>query len=77
MLMLMEKENRESFSGPTGDSSAKDACVIEGLVPHLVEGGLTHLQHADDTIIFMTHNDKNILAVKFPLYCFVHNKYQP
>jgi hypothetical protein len=27
--------------------------LFEGLVPHLVEGGLSFLQYADDTIIFL------------------------
>jgi hypothetical protein len=31
---------------------AREAGHIRGLVPNLVEGGITHLQYADDTIIF-------------------------
>uniref|UniRef100_A0A0A9B5F5 Reverse transcriptase domain-containing protein n=1 Tax=Arundo donax TaxID=35708 RepID=A0A0A9B5F5_ARUDO len=30
---------------------ARAAGDIKGLVPHLVDGGLTHLQYADDTVI--------------------------
>jgi hypothetical protein len=29
---------------------------IEGLIPHLVDGGLSILQYADDTILFMEHD---------------------
>ena len=29
---------------------------IEGVVPHLVDGGLSILQYADDTILFMDHD---------------------
>jgi len=29
---------------------------LEGLVPHLVENGLSHLQYADDTVIFIRNN---------------------
>jgi len=44
--------------------------VITGLVPELVEGGLTHLQYADDTILFIENNSKNLSRVKFLLFCF-------
>jgi hypothetical protein len=33
--------------------NAKKAGEIKGLVPHLIEGGITHLQYADDTIVFI------------------------
>jgi hypothetical protein len=29
---------------------------IEGVIPHLVDGGLSILQYADDTILFMEHD---------------------
>ena len=32
-------------------TSASNAGAIQGLVPHLVDGGLTHLQYVDDTVI--------------------------
>ena len=35
---------------------AKSDGQIGGLVPHLVEGGLSILQYADDTILFMEHD---------------------
>jgi hypothetical protein len=43
---------------------------IKGLVPHLVEGGLSHLQYADDTVIFLAMEEQSILHTKFLLYCF-------
>lgn len=49
---------------------AKETGHLQGLVPHLVTGGLTHLQYADDTILFMSTSDENIVIVKFLLYCF-------
>lgn len=51
-------------------NKARVAGHLEGLVPHLVSGGLTHLQYADDTILFMTNSDENIITVKFLLYCY-------
>jgi hypothetical protein len=38
---------------------------IKGLVPHLVEGGLSHLQYADDTMIFLAMEEQSILHTKF------------
>jgi hypothetical protein len=35
---------------------AKDESQISGIVPHLVEDGISILQYADDTIIFMDHD---------------------
>jgi hypothetical protein len=29
---------------------------IEGVTPHLVDGGLSVLQYVDDTILFMEHD---------------------
>jgi hypothetical protein len=49
---------------------AKAKGYIKGLVPHLVQGGLTHLQYADDTILFMEVDDESIINLKFLLYCF-------
>jgi hypothetical protein len=50
--------------------NAKRAGQIRGLVPNLIEGGLTHLQYADDTIIFLNYDDQSIYNTKFLLYCF-------
>jgi hypothetical protein len=35
---------------------AKADGQIEGMIPHLVDGGLSILQYADDTILFMKHD---------------------
>uniref|UniRef100_A0A8I6XIG6 Reverse transcriptase domain-containing protein n=1 Tax=Hordeum vulgare subsp. vulgare TaxID=112509 RepID=A0A8I6XIG6_HORVV len=35
---------------------AKDKDMIGGLIPHLVDGGVSILQYADDTILFMEHD---------------------
>jgi retron-type reverse transcriptase len=35
---------------------AKSDGQIAGIVPHLVDGGLSILQYADNTILFMEHN---------------------
>jgi hypothetical protein len=37
---------------------AKSDGQIEGVIPHLVDGGLLILQYADDTILFMEHDLK-------------------
>ena len=48
---------------------AKEDGRVGGLIPHLVEGGVSILQYADDTILFMEHdiakaaNMKLILAL--------------
>lgn len=34
---------------------AGKARVIHGLVPHLVDGGITHLQYADDTVLLLQY----------------------
>lgn len=49
--------------------SARDQGHLVGLVPHLVSGGLTHLQYVDDTVLFMIKDDANIVTIKFLLYC--------
>jgi hypothetical protein len=49
---------------------AKEAGLIRGLIPELVEGGLTHLQYADDTIIFLEVAREVIANTKLLLYCF-------
>uniref|UniRef100_J3N0S4 CCHC-type domain-containing protein n=1 Tax=Oryza brachyantha TaxID=4533 RepID=J3N0S4_ORYBR len=49
---------------------AKSNGILSGLVPNLVNGGLTHLQYTDDTIIFIPCIDSEIMATKFLLYCF-------
>jgi hypothetical protein len=40
---------------------------IEGVVPHLVDGGLSILQYANDTILFMDHDLENARNLKLIL----------
>lgn len=49
---------------------AKEDGQVEGLIPHLVEGGISILQYADDTIIFMEHNLEKALNMKLILCIF-------
>jgi len=51
-------------------SIASDSGIIQGLVPHLVEGGLTHLQYADDTVILLEFSTENLQNIKFILSCY-------
>jgi hypothetical protein len=50
--------------------NARESGQIHGLVHHLVEGGITHLQYADDTIILLAFEEQSILYTKFLLNCF-------
>jgi hypothetical protein len=49
---------------------AKGNGVLTGLVPEIFPGGITHLQYADDTVVFIPFDENQILATKFILYCF-------
>jgi hypothetical protein len=49
---------------------AKDEGQIEGLIPHLVDGGLSILQYADDTILFMEHDIEKARNLKLILATF-------
>lgn len=49
---------------------ASEKGLLEGVTPHLVEGGITHLQYADDTVLFIQHTQQNIVNLKFLLFCF-------
>lgn len=43
---------------------------LSGLVPHLVDGGLSILQYADDTILFMVHDFEKAVNMKMLLCAF-------
>jgi hypothetical protein len=43
---------------------------IKGLMSHLIEEGITHIQYADDTILMIEGDDQSIVNMKFILYCF-------
>jgi hypothetical protein len=46
-------------------NSAKRSGHLGGLVPHLVDGGLTHLQYAGDTVLFLDLEENSIATMKF------------
>ena len=48
---------------------AKESGQIQGLIPHLVEGGLSILQYADHTILFMEHDLEQAKNVKVIFMC--------
>jgi hypothetical protein len=43
---------------------------IKGVVSHLIPGGVTHLQYADDTMIMIEPTELGIANLKFLLLCF-------
>ena len=43
---------------------------IMGVALNLVEGGITHLQYPDDTVILMDNDSQTLSNMKFLLYCF-------
>ena len=44
--------------------------LIDGVIPHLVDGGLSILQYADDTILFMEHDIEKARNLKLILTAF-------
>jgi hypothetical protein len=51
-------------------SRAKEDGQITGLVPHLIEGGISILQYADDTIFFMENDLEQAKNMKLLLCAF-------
>lgn len=51
-------------------SRACDAGVIQGLIPHLIDGGISHLQYADDTVILLQYSPDNLRNVRLILSCY-------
>jgi hypothetical protein len=50
---------------------AKIAGYISGVVGHLIpQGGVTHLQYVDDTMIMVEGSELDIINLKFILQCF-------
>jgi hypothetical protein len=49
---------------------AKNDGLIEGFIPHLVDGGLSILKYADDTILFMEHDLEKSKNLKLILSAF-------
>jgi hypothetical protein len=51
-------------------AKAREDGQVEGLIPHLVDGGISILQYADDTILFMNHDLEKELNMKLVLCIF-------
>jgi hypothetical protein len=51
-------------------SRASSAGLIQGLVPHLIDGGITHLQYADDTVLLLQFSVDNLTNVRMILSCY-------
>jgi hypothetical protein len=51
-------------------SRAKLDGQVVGIIPHLVDGGLSILQYADDTILFMDHDLDKARNLKLLLFAF-------
>jgi hypothetical protein len=49
---------------------AKEDGQVRGLVPHLVDGGISILQYVDDTIMFMENDLEQAANMKLLLYTF-------
>jgi hypothetical protein len=49
---------------------AKEDGQVSGLIPHLVDGGVSILQYADDTIILIEHDIEKALSMKLVLCIF-------
>jgi hypothetical protein len=49
---------------------AREAGHIRGVVPHLIPGGVSHLQYADDTMILIQNSPESLINLKFILLCF-------
>ena len=49
---------------------AKEAGQVEGVIPHLIQDGLSIQQYADDTVIFMSHDVQKAVNMKLILSTF-------
>lgn len=45
--------------------TTRDRGVIHGVVPGLMEGGLTNLQYEDDTVLFLQYSNVDMINLKF------------
>jgi hypothetical protein len=55
---------------------AKSDGQIEGVIPHLVDGGLSILQYADDTIQLMEHDLEKARNLKLILAALISSNFQ-
>ena len=51
-------------------AGAKEDAQEGGLIPHLVEGGVSILQYAHDTILFMKHDLEKVVNMKLMMCIF-------
>ena len=51
-------------------AQSKQEGQVEGAIPHLVDDGLSILQDADDTVIFMSHDMEKARNMKYILCVF-------
>lgn len=51
-------------------AKAQERGLIKGVVSHLIPGGVSLLQYADDTVLMIECEENYILNLKFLLYCF-------
>jgi hypothetical protein len=51
-------------------AKANEAGHIQGVVPHLIPRGITHLQYADDTMVMIEPTDMGIASHKLIFLCF-------
>jgi hypothetical protein len=49
---------------------AKDDGPVQGVIPHLIENGLSILQYADNTVIFMSRDIAKAINMKFLICVF-------
>jgi hypothetical protein len=49
---------------------ASEDVQISGVVPHLIDGGLSILHYVDDTVLFMEHNLDRAFNMKLLLCTF-------
>jgi hypothetical protein len=49
---------------------AKNGGQISGVIPNIIDNGLSILQYADDTILFKDHNLEQATNMKMPLAAF-------
>jgi hypothetical protein len=51
-------------------SREKEDGQVGGLIPHLVEAGVSTLQYVNDTIIFMKHGLEKVVNMKLIFFIF-------
>jgi len=70
LTVLVVENHSENTVNTMLIARAKGAEQIEGVIPHLAEDGLSILQYADDTVIFMSHDVAKAVNMKLLLCTF-------